>query len=433
MNLLIIGGGGREHALTKKLLEGKDIDKIFCAPGNAGTAKIASNVNINWKNEDEFLGFINDNNIEFVVIGPEDPLSEGISDFLEDNDIPHFGVNKEAAKLESSKSFAKEIMLKNNILTAASKSFDFLIKDSDEDYIINEKEYESIKVFLKKMSYPLVIKADGLAAGKGVFICDNKEKADEALNELKSFGEAAKNLVIEEYLDGYEISVFAFCDGNTILPMISSQDHKTLHEGGKGPNTGGMGVIAPLDKVSDELMDKIKNDIFYPLLTGLQREKIDYRGLVFAGLMISGDDPYVLEFNVRFGDPETQVILPLLENDLFEVLNACYNKELHKIKLSFKKGYGACVVAASEGYPGKYKKGIPIDGLEKDFSDDKYVIHAGTKLDQNGKILTNGGRVLNTIGIGNTASDALKKAYELMDKINFEGKYFRKDIGKSSK
>jgi len=432
MKVLVIGGGGREHAIIKKLRENPDIKEIFCSTGNAGINSIASSINIPWEKDEDLIQLIRYKKIDFVVIAPEAPSAGGFVDKLKLFEIPCFGVNKNAARLESSKAFSKELMTKNNILTGACKIYNFARENELGEYEVLEKDIENIKLFCKKMSYPLVIKADGLAAGKGVYIANDKCEIDDILNELLKLKSSASKLVIEEYLDGYEVSVFAFCDGNTILPTITSQDHKAIYEGGEGPNTGGMGAVAPINYVSDEMMNIITDKIFYPLLSAFQREHINYQGIIYAGIMIVDDQPYVLEFNVRFGDPETQVILPLLETDLFEIMQAISKKELHKIKLNWKNKSAACVVASSEGYPGSYKKCKVITGLDYPMTDDSYVIHAGTKVDANNNIVTDGGRVLNTVGIGDNLAEALNKAYNLMDKIHFEGKHFRKDIGKFS-
>ncbi|MBI4651959.1 phosphoribosylamine--glycine ligase [Candidatus Desantisbacteria bacterium] len=417
MNILVIGSGGREHAIVWKLAHNKNIKKIYCAPGNAGISELAEIIPIDVSDINGLKYFASSHNITLTVVGPEVPLSCGISDIFLESGLKIFGPCKDGALLESSKIFAKEFMSRHNIPTA--------------DFFIFDEEQKAID-YLRTASYPLVIKADGLAAGKGVIIADNYNEACIAVKNImieKIFGNAGDKILIEHFLTGEEASVLAFIDGDTILPMAGAQDHKRILDNDKGANTGGMGAYSPAPVVSKEIEKKINEKIFYPLLNGLKKDRIDYKGVIYAGVMIEKGEPSVLEFNVRFGDPETQVILPRLKSDLLEVMLAVVDNKLKEIQLEWYPSHALCVVIASGGYPEQYEKGKVITGLEKLSSEkDITVFHSGTSL-KGDKIITSGGRVLGVTGIGETLKEAYNKAYEGVEKINFENMYFRRDIG----
>ncbi|OGS45480.1 MAG: phosphoribosylamine--glycine ligase [Elusimicrobia bacterium RIFOXYD2_FULL_34_15] len=408
MNILVIGSGGREHAIVWKLSKSNKIKKIFCIPGSGAISKIAECVNIDSLDFEKISDFVLENKIDLTVVGPEIPLSEGIVDYFNKKNLKIFGPDKRAAQLESSKVFAKTFMKKYNIPTASFEVFD---------------NYEKALKYINS-NPSVVIKADGLAAGKGVFVCDNVKEAQDALKEImvnKIFGEAGKNIVIEEKLSGEETSLLAFCDGKTILPLIPAQDHKRIFDFDKGPNTGGMGAYAPVNLVDKKASDKI----FDSFLNGINLEKLNFKGIIYVGIMLTKEGPKVLEFNVRFGDPETQAILPLLKTDLLDLVSATVNGELSKYKIEWYNGYCVSVVLASGGYPGKFEKGKEISGLDN--IKDAVVFHAGTKL-ENGKFLTSGGRVLNISAIGPTLKESISKVYSNLEKIKFEGMHYRKDI-----
>ncbi len=417
MNVLIIGSGGREHALTYKLKQSKEIKKLFTASGNAGTQKLSQNVDIPPENIPEIKKFCIEKKIDLVVVGPENPLALGIVDSLTKRGIKTFGPNKKATTVESSKVFANEFMQRHNIPTA-----DFYIFD----------ELQTTKTFIQKHGLPIVIKADGLCAGKGVFVVDNNDELNKALNDIfinKRFGSAGEKVVVEEKLIGEEISFFAISDGENVLPLISAQDHKPIFDGDKGPNTGGMGAYTPAPLVNEILYKKIMERIIYPTVKGLREEGREYKGILYAGLMIKDDEPYVLEFNCRFGDPEMQPMAMLMESDLLPALTSSIEGNINKIKIKWKKGYSICVILASGGYPGKYEKEKIIEGLEDvEKMKDVYVFHAGTKIKE-GKIVTNGGRVLGVTSYAENFVTAQEKAYEAVEKIYFEGMHYRKDIG----
>ncbi len=419
MKVLVIGSGGREHALTWAIAKNKDIKKIYCAPGNAGTESIAENININAEDLDGLLRFAKEKEIDLTVVGPEIPLIDGIVDIFEGNGLKIFGPCKEAAQLEGSKSFTKNLLKKNNIPTAL-----FFETTSPE---------EAKGFIIKNRKYPVVIKADGPAAGKGVIICENEIDAINAINDImvkKIFKESGEKVVIEEFLQGEEASILAFTDGETIFTLPPSQDHKKIFDDDKGPNTGGMGAYAPTPLVNKELEKKILEKVLYPTLEGLKREGIIYKGIMYAGLMISGNEPFVLEYNVRFGDPETQAVLPLLKSDIIEIFFASIDGNLKDAKLDVDDKSAINVVIASKGYPGNYEKGKVITGLEA-FSgrEDIIIFHAGTKR-QGSDIVTSGGRVLNVTAIDRDIKSAIDKVYKEINKINFDGMYYRKDIGK---
>ncbi|BDU50801.1 phosphoribosylamine--glycine ligase [Haliovirga abyssi] len=415
MKVLVIGNGGRESAICWKLFNSNKVSKIYIAPGNGGTLNYGENIDISVDNIVELKKFAVNNKIDLTVVGPEIPLTLGIVDEFGKDGLKIFGPSKEAAELEGSKDFAKKIMKKYKIPTADYETF---------------TEYEEALKYLKNKGVPIVIKADGLAAGKGVTVAFNIDDAINALKDImldKIFGESGAKVVIEEYMDGEEASILAFTDGKTIYPMVSSQDHKRIYDGDKGPNTGGMGTYSPAPVVTDEVYKMVYNDILVPMIKGLKEEGIKYKGVLYAGLMISGKEVKVVEFNVRFGDPETQVVLPRLKTDLFEVFEAVAEEKLDKIKLEWDDRVAVCVVMASGGYPGKYEKEKLITGIKEAEENGLLVFHAGTK-DENGKVTTNGGRVLDVVSIKDNIKAAVDDIYNKIDSINFENKFYRKDI-----
>ncbi len=414
MKVLVVGSGGREHTLVWKLAQSPLVKKIYCAPGNAGIGEIAENIEISPENIGGLVEFSREMSVDLTIVGPEAPLVGGIVDEFRKAGLDIIGPNKLGAQLEGSKSFSKNFMIKYDIPTAA---FDEVFS------------YEEGIKALDKYSYPLVVKADGLAAGKGVIICQTREEADRALKEImvdKIFGESGNKAVIEEFLVGIETSILCFVDNKSIIPMVSSQDHKRIYDGDKGPNTGGMGTYSPNYVYTKEVERIVEKEILQATLTGIQKEKMDYRGIIFIGLMITQEGPKVLEYNVRFGDPETQVVIPRLKTDLVEIFNGMLEEELSNIEIEWDDRSVVCVMLASEGYPGSYKKGEPIRGLDK-IGDDTIVFHGGTKR-KDGQLLTNGGRVLGVTSWADDIEEARKKAYENVEKISFKGKNFRKDI-----
>jgi len=419
MKVLVVGSGGREHCLAWKLSQSSLVDKIFCVPGNGGTERIAENVVQDSYDIDSLAALAQKEKIDLVIVGPEAPLVQGLVDKLRSLGIKAFGPDKELALLEGSKIFAKEIMEKYGLPTAEFRAF---------------TQVDQAKAYIKKQGLPLVIKADGLAAGKGVIIPEDEAEALAAVDMLmteKKFGEAGKKIIIEQCLEGEEASILAITDGKTVLPLVSSQDHKRAFDNDQGPNTGGMGAYAPAPVVTDEVMKKVMDKVFMPLIRGLSREGRIYRGVLYAGLMIKNGEPKVLEFNVRFGDPETQVILPKLKTDLAEVMLHTVSGTLDQVSLTWDPRTFVSVVMASGGYPGPYEKGKKISGLEKAEADkDVFVFHAGTKKDKTKKdLLTSGGRVLNVVASGLTLKDARDNAYAAVKEIFFEGMRFRTDIG----
>lgn len=418
MNILVIGSGGREHTIVWKLAQSSLVDKIYCAPGNAGIAELAECLEVESDNLSGFLEIARHNSIDCTIVGPEVPLSLGIVDLFEDNGYPIFGPHRKAAEIESSKVFAKQIMNKYHIPTARSQDF--------EDY------YEALS-YLEKQSFPLVIKADGLAAGKGVIITKDRFEAELALGKImkeRKFGEAGRRVLIEEFLSGEEVSMLVFSDGRNILPMITSQDHKKIGDNDEGLNTGGMGAYSPVPFFSEKEREFVLTRIFQPVISGLEGEGRPFKGVLYAGLIITKEGPKVLEFNARFGDPETQVILPGLETDLMEIIQATIDGSLQRIELSWKKQSTVCVVMASQGYPGVYEQGKTITGLgELRDSGDIMIFHSGTQK-KNNQIVSAGGRVLGVTAWADSLKEAIDKAYQGIEKIHFENSYYRKDIGK---
>ena len=413
MKILVIGGGGREHALVWKLKNGDAAREIFCAPGNPGIAEIAECVPLQVKQINELADFAEANKIDLSVVGPEDPLTDGIVDLFEKRNLPVFGPNRQSARLEGSKAYAKKVMERFNVPTAAYKELD---------------DFEEALDYVKQQGVPIVIKADGLAAGKGVTVAETLAEAETALRSImvqKVFGESGTKVVIEECLRGEEMTVLAFVDGKTVLPMVPSQDHKPVFDGDRGPNTGGMGAYSPVPQL-EKWLPEINERVLRPVAEGLAEEGTPFSGILYAGLMITKDGPKVIEFNVRFGDPEAQVILPRLENDLAEIFLAVSEKRLHEVKLSWKTGASVCVIAAAPGYPGPPTKGLPIT-LPEVHPAGTQIFHAGTAI-QNEQLVTNGGRVFGISAQGADIAEAREQAYSLLEKVQFQGKHFRRDI-----
>lgn len=417
MEILVVGGGGREHTLVWKIAQSPLVEKIYCAPGNGGIAKIAECVSIKAMDIEGIVKFSKENGIDMVVVAPDDPLAAGMVDELEKEGIRAFGPTKKAAIIEWSKSFAKDLMKKYNIPTARYEVFDNS-KDAIE-YLSNQK-------------FPIVVKADGLALGKGVIIAQNFEEARDAVCSIideKAFGEAGNRVVIEEFLAGQEVSILAFTDGKTIVPMVSSQDHKRALDGDKGLNTGGMGTFSPSRIYTPELAQYCMEHIFIPTVNAMNRENRKFKGVLYFGLILTDDGPKVLEYNARFGDPETQVVLPRLKTDLVEIFNAVIDERLEEIKVEWDDRAAVCVIMASGGYPQKYRTGYEIKGIEEaEKQQDIIVFHAGTRY-EDGKYYTAGGRVLGVTAIGDSLDGAIKKAYEGVEKISFTDAHYRRDIG----
>lgn len=416
MKILVVGGGGREHAICWKLSNESNVEKIYCAPGNAGISNVAQCVNIGDSDIEALLQFAKENEVDLTIVGPEIPLVAGIVDAFEEENLKVFGPNKKCARLEGSKSFSKEFMIRHNIPTAKYKEY------TDLDKAIAE---------IDEFGYPVVIKADGLAAGKGVVIPENREDAIETLKEMMTdhkFGHAGDKIVIEEFLTGIETSILAFVDNNTIVPMVSAKDHKKVFEGETGLNTGGMGTFSPSEIYTNELAKEIQEKILYKTLEGFKKDNLDYKGILFVGLMITENGPKVLEYNVRFGDPETQSVLFRLDTDLNKIISEILDNNLKNIEINYSKEEAICVMLTSGGYPEAYEKGKVITGLEN-LDSDIVVFHSGTKFD--GKdIVTNGGRVIGITAKGSSVKEASDKVYENIKKINFEGMHYRKDIWK---
>lgn len=420
MKVLVVGGGGREHAICWKISKSSKVSKIYCAPGNAGIAEVAECVNIKAMEFDKLAAFAKDNQIDLTVVGMDDPLVGGIVDVFEAEGLRVFGPRKNAAILEGSKAFSKDLMKKYHIPTAAYETF---------------TSPEEAKKYLETSKYPIVLKADGLALGKGVLICETKEDAMAGVNELmldKKFGSAGNTIVVEEFMTGREVSVLSFVDGNTIKIMSSAQDHKRAKDGDQGLNTGGMGNFSPSPFYTKEVDEFCKKYIYQATVDAMAAEGRPFTGVIFFGLMLTADGPRVLEYNARFGDPEAQVVLPRMKNDIIDVMEACVDGKLDTIDLQFEDNAAVCVVLASDGYPVAYEKGFEITGLEKfEGKEDYFCFHAGTKFNEAGKIVTNGGRVLGITATGADLKEARKKAYEATEWVNFANKYMRHDIGKA--
>ena len=419
MKVLVVGSGGREHAIVTSVAKSSKVDKIYCAPGNAGIGLLAECVPIGVMEFDKLVEFAKTKEIDFVIVGPDDPLVGGLVDAFEEAGITAFGPRKNAAILEGSKAFSKDLMKKYNIPTAAYENF-----DNPEDAL----------KYLETAPMPIVLKADGLALGKGVLICNTLEEAKDGVKTImldKQFGSAGNKLVIEEFMTGREVSVLSFVDGKTIKTMTSAQDHKRAMDGDQGLNTGGMGTFSPSPFYTKEVDDFCKKYVYQATVDAMKAEGREFKGIIFFGLMITPKGPRVLEYNARFGDPEAQVVLPRMKNDIIEVMEACINGTLDKVDLEFEDNAAVCVVLASKGYPVSYEKGFVIDGLEKFEGQDQYFcFHAGTKQTEKG-IVTNGGRVLGITAKGSTLKEARANAYKATEWVGFENKYMRNDIGKA--
>ena len=420
MKVLIVGSGGREHAIATAVAKSPKVDKIYCAPGNAGIGQVAECVNIGAMEFDKLVDFAKEKEIDLTVIGMDDPLVGGIVDKFEEAGLRVFGPRKNAAILEGSKAFSKDLMKKYNIPTAGYENF-----DSPE---------EAMK-YLETSKYPIVLKADGLALGKGVLICQNLQEAEAGVKEImedKKFGSAGNTMVIEEFMTGREVSVLSFVDGKTIKTMTSAQDHKRAKDGDQGLNTGGMGTFSPSPFYTKEVDEFCKKYVYQPTVDAMAAEGREFKGIIFFGLMLTEDGPKVLEYNARFGDPEAQVVLPRMKNDVIDVMEACIDGTLDQINLQFEDNAAVCVVLASDGYPVSYEKGFEIKGLENfENKDGYYCFHAGSKLNEEGKIVTNGGRVLGVTAKGATLKEARANAYAATEWIDFANKYMRHDIGKA--
>ncbi len=420
MKVLIVGGGGREHAIAWKLAQSPKVEKLYCAPGNAGIASVAECVNIGVMDFDKLTAFAQEKKIDLTVVAPDDPLAAGAVDAFEAAGLRAFGPRKNAAILEGSKAFSKDLMKKYNIPTASYETF-----DSAEEAI----------AYLETANMPIVLKADGLALGKGVLICNTRKEAKAGVQTLmldKQFGAAGNRIVIEEFMTGREVSVLSFVDGKNIQVMTSAQDHKRAKDGDEGLNTGGMGTFSPSPFYTKEVDDFCRKHIYQPTVDAMREEGREFKGIIFFGLMLTEKGPKVLEYNARFGDPETQVVLPRMKNDLAEVFEACIDGTLDQIELEFADNAAVCVVLASQGYPEHYEKGYVISGLERfEDQDGYYVFHAGSRLDNQGNVVTNGGRVLGVTALGADLKEARTNAYKAVHWVEFENKYMRHDIGKA--
>ena len=420
MKVLVIGSGGREHAIVSSVARSPKVDKIYCAPGNAGIAALAECVPIGAMEFDRLAAFAKENAVDFTIVGMDDPLVGGIVDVFEEAGLKVFGPRKNAAILEGSKAFSKDLMKKYNIPTAAYEKF------TDPGDALE---------YLKTAKMPIVLKADGLALGKGVLICNTLEEAEDGVRTImedKKFGSAGNTMVVEEFMTGREVSVLSFVDGKTIKIMSSAQDHKRAKDGDKGLNTGGMGNFSPSPFYTKEVDEFCQKYIYQPTVDAMAAEGRPFTGVIFFGLMLTEDGPKVLEYNARFGDPEAQVVLPRMKNDIIDVMTACVDGKLDTIDLQFEDNAAVCVVLASDGYPVKYEKGFPIKGLENfEGKEDYFCFHAGTAFDKEGRIVTNGGRVLGITATGKDLKEARKKAYEATGWVEFDNKYMRHDIGKA--
>ncbi len=416
MKVLVIGSGGREHSLVWKIAQSPQVSKIFCAPGNPGISEIAECITIEPEQINLLYEFAVKEKIDLTVVGPEAPLADGIVDNFSKHNLNVFGPNKRAAILETSKAFSKHLMRKHGIPTADFRNFD---------------DYNHARKYVSSKGAPIVVKADGLSKGKGVFVCKTINDALQAIDSImkdKVFGDAGDEVIIEELLIGEEISILAFTDGKTIIPMESSQDHKTIYDGNKGPNTGGMGAYSPVPLMTADLYRQVEKEILVPTVHAMNREERPYKGILYVGLMMTSHGPRVLEYNVRFGDPEAQALLVRMKSDIVPIMLAAVSGKLDTVDLEWYPQASVCVVIASGGYPGSYIKGKEITGLDLlKNQEDIHLFHAGTKF-ENGKIVTSGGRVLNVVASGNGISEAQKKVYDAVSKISFEGAYYRKDI-----
>jgi phosphoribosylamine--glycine ligase len=420
MKVMIVGGGGREHAIAWAVAKSPKCDKLYAAPGNAGIAELAECVNISVMDADSLVAFAKEKEIDFVIVAPDDPLAAGVADAFLDEGIKTFGPRKNAAIIEASKAFSKDLMKKYNIPSAAYETFE----SADEAL-----------AYLETQEAPYVLKADGLALGKGVLICNTLEEAKAGIQEImvdKKFGEAGNKVVIEEFMTGREVSVLCFSDGKTILPMTSAQDHKRAGDGDTGLNTGGMGTFSPSPFYTDEIAKFCEENVYQRTIDAMAAEGREFMGVLFCGLMLTEKGPRVLEFNARFGDPEAQVVIPRLKNDLLDVMIACSDGTLDQVDLQFEDNAAVCVMLASDGYPVSYEKGYEIRGLEnfKD-KDGYYVFHSGTKFDDAGKVVTNGGRVIGVTALGENLVQARANAYKATELLDFDNKYMRHDIGKA--
>ena len=421
MKVLIIGGGGREHAIAAGMKKSRRVDRLYCIPGNAGIAQIAEcEPSIGVMEFDKIAAYAKDKKVDLVFVAPDDPLAAGLVDVLEAEGLRVFGPRKNAAILEGSKAFSKDLMKKYGIPTAAYENFD---------------DPEKAMAYLENARMPVVLKSDGLALGKGVLICNTLEEARAGVREImqdKHFGSAGDVLVVEEFLTGREVSVLAFVDGRTVRTMTSAQDHKRAYDGDEGPNTGGMGCFSPSPFYTAEIDEFCRKHIYQPTVDAMAAEGREFKGVIFFGLMLTPEGPKVLEYNARFGDPETQVVLCRMQNDLMDVVDACIDGTLENVELKFEDNAAVCVVLASEGYPVSYKKGFAINGLEHfEGKADYYCFHAGSKFDDKGNVVTNGGRVLGVTAKGATLKEARSKAYQAAEWVTFSNRYMRHDIGKA--
>lgn len=414
-SVLVVGGGGREHTICWALKKSNKVDKIYCLPGNAGIAQIAECHPIGALEFDKILEFVKTHkDIDLTVVAPDDPLALGLVDLLNDNGFRAFGPKKNAAIIEASKAFSKALMKKYNIPTAAYEEF---------------SDYNKALEYIKTAKYPLVVKADGLALGKGVIICQNVLEGEQALKDMmvdSKFKDAGKTIIVEEFMVGKEVSILSFVDGKHVVPMVSSQDHKRAHDNDEGLNTGGMGTFTPSKVYTKEIENEVLNNIIYPTINAMNAEGREFKGVLYFGLMVTNDGVKVLEYNARFGDPETQVVLPRLKTDLYDIFNACIDGTLDKIDIEWKDEACVCVILASGGYPESYKKGVEIS--INDIDEDIMLFHSGTKM-ADGKLVTNGGRVIGVVAEGKDIDQAREKAYKNVEKIKFDGAFYRKDIG----
>ncbi len=418
MRVMVIGRGGREHAILWALRKSPKVTALYCAPGNGGISSIAECVPIQENRFEELSRFALDHAIDLVVVGPDDPLSDGIVDYMEDKGIAVYGPRKNAAIIEGSKVFTKRLLKKYGIPTAAYESFD---------------NYDEALAYLRRQGAPIVIKADGLAAGKGVIVAATLEEAEKALHDMmvaKVFGAAGNQVVIEEFMQGQEMSILAFVDGHVVRPMVPSQDHKPAFDGDKGPNTGGMGTYSPLPHIAPSVVEQAIETIVKPAAAAMVQEGRPFRGVLYAGLMLTADGPKTVEFNSRFGDPEAQVVLPRLKTDLLDIMLATLDGRLQDVEIEWSEEAAVCVIAASEGYPGSYRKGLPIDGLDE--VKESLIFHAGTALAEDGRLVTNGGRVLGVTALGKTIAEAREKAYADIRRIRFTGMHYRTDIAQKA-